>query len=447
MTTPHHALPLQQSERLQIIDSLRGIALLGILLMNIPVFGMPWELDLNLYLRNELSGPNYYTWWVVRLFFEGTMRGIFSLLFGAGCILLLERLEKRPPAGISPADIYYRRLLWLLVFGCIDACLFLWVGDVLYVYAAAGLFLFPFRHMKPKHLLLIAGLALAIGTFKGTTRLYEAKAKRTKGEYALQLEKQKIKLTPEQEEHKKQWKTHLEENKKETRLASVNKETKAHQRGYFSIMGHIYDKNVKFQSLSVYNIFFWDMMICFFLGMAFYRSGVLTGQRSFAFYWKMMLIGYLLGLPLNYYLLRSMIRVQFDFTRMADVMVIGWYEIKRVLLLLGHLGFLILVYKYRLVPRVMGWMAAVGQMAFTNYLMQSILCGFIFNGYGLRWYGALERYQFYYVVAGVWVFQIIFSNIWLRYFRFGPFEWLWRSLTYWKKQPFKRSAAAQPQLA
>jgi uncharacterized protein len=82
-------------------------------------------------------------------------------------------------------------------------------------------------------------------------------------------------------------------------------------------------------------------------------------------------------------------------------------------------------------------------MAFTNYLMQSLICGLIFYGVGFGLYGKLQRYELYYVVAGVWIFQIITSHIWLRYFRFGPMEWIWRSLTYWKLQPFKRSSAVE----
>src|SRR5688500_12134510 len=87
--------PLAQSDRIEIIDSLRGIALLGILLMNIPAFGMPWGVYYNLNIRNEFSGPNYYTWWIVNGGFEGTMRAIFTMLFGAGSLLLLLRLEKK----------------------------------------------------------------------------------------------------------------------------------------------------------------------------------------------------------------------------------------------------------------------------------------------------------------------------------------------------------------
>jgi uncharacterized protein len=92
----------------------------------------------------------------------------------------------------------------------------------------------------------------------------------------------------------------------------------------------------------------------------------------------------------------------------------------------------------------MGWLlgrlGAIGQMAFSNYILQSVICAFYFTGYGFAMYGHLERHQLYYVVAAIWVFQLIVSPIWLRYYRFGPLEWGWRSLTYWKRQPMRLAA-------
>ena len=117
-------IPVQQEERITIIDCIRGIALLGILLMNIPYFALPHQSAKNLAVYNEYTGINYYTYFIVNLVFEGTMRGLFSMLFGAGCLLLLTRLEKRQGI-ISAADIYYRRLLWLLMFGVINAFILL----------------------------------------------------------------------------------------------------------------------------------------------------------------------------------------------------------------------------------------------------------------------------------------------------------------------------------
>jgi uncharacterized protein len=116
------------------------------------------------------------------------------------------------------------------------------------------------------------------------------------------------------------------------------------------------------------------------------------------------------------------------------------YDVKRVFLCLGHASLVMLVYRSRAVSWLMKGLANVGQMAFTNYLMQSIICTLFFYGYGLGYYGKLRLHQLYYVVGAVWVFQLIASAIWLRYFRFGPFEWVWRSLTYAKAQPMKREA-------
>jgi uncharacterized protein len=92
---------------------------------------------------------------------------------------------------------------------------------------------------------------------------------------------------------------------------------------------------------------------------------------------------------------------------------------------------------------LMNALGAVGQTAFSNYILTSVITAFYFTGYGFKMYGRLERYQLYYVVAAIWVFNLVASSIWVRHFRFGPLEWCWRSLTYWKRQPM-RLAAPEP---
>jgi uncharacterized protein len=113
-------------------------------------------------------------------------------------------------------------------------------------------------------------------------------------------------------------------------------------------------------------------------------------------------------------------------------------EFRRVLITVGHASLVMLIFRSQVVPWLMKALANVGQMAFTNYLMQSIICTWFFFGYGFGYYNSLRFHQLYYVVFAVWIFQVIFSAIWLQFFRFGPFEWLWRSLTYWKMQPMKK---------
>src|SRR6516164_4684967 len=149
------AAPVQQSERIAIIDSLRGIALLGILLMNIPYFAIPDPAADNPNVLHELGTFNLKVFYVVVTFLEGSQRAIFSMLFGAGVILFISRLEKRMD-GMAPAEYFIRRQLWLLVFGLFDAFVLLWSGDILFEYAIAGIIVFAFRRLKPKYLLIAA---------------------------------------------------------------------------------------------------------------------------------------------------------------------------------------------------------------------------------------------------------------------------------------------------
>ncbi len=434
------AAPVAQEERISIIDSIRGFALLGILLMNIPFFSDAYQVYFNLDLRNEYSGPNYYTWWAVNGLFEGTMRALFSILFGAGSLLLLKRLEKKK-MEITPADFYYRRMIWLLVFGVFNAFLLLWPGDILYTYAICGLFLYPLRNLKPKHLFLLALLLMLIANLRATLSMYDSKSTRIKGERALALEKNKKTLTEDQQEDKKKWEGYLEKHKKEAVMKEVEKERAAYSKGYFSLMGHLKEINVKIQSVMFYDELFWDALSFLILGMALFKLGILTGERSISFYWILLIVGYGLGLTMSYFNLSSALQVKFDYTRIADKVIVNIYQERRLLLALGHLSVLMLLYKYKILKFLLRWLANVGQMAFSNYLMQSIICGIIFYGYGFGLYGKLERYEQYFVVLGVWIFQIIFSQVWLKYFRYGPFEWVWRSLTYWKLQPFRKPTA------
>src|SRR5436190_11655691 len=156
-------IPVTNSERILPLDIMRGFVLCGILLMNITGFGLA-----NAYMNPTVSGGStgwsLYAWITTNMFFEGTMRALFSLLFGVGAFIILDRLSKKD-AGIKAADIYFRRLLWMLVFGLIHGYLLLWTGEILYDYALMGLLLFSFRNMAPKKLILIALLLFAIGTF------------------------------------------------------------------------------------------------------------------------------------------------------------------------------------------------------------------------------------------------------------------------------------------
>jgi len=182
----------------------------------------------------------------------------------------------------------------------------------------------------------------------------------------------------------------------------------------------------------------WDVLLFMFLGMAFFKSGILTGQASTKLYLAMTIVGLGLGLLVSYYHLASFIKYNFNWYEVTKNTWFDLYTVSRTLRSLGVLGFIMLLYKSGWFKWLFALMRPVGQMAFTNYLTQSLIGGLFFYGIGFAMYGQLKRIEIYYFVAAVWIVQIIWSHAWLRYFRFGPMEWLWRSLTYWKKQPFRK---------
>jgi uncharacterized protein len=435
-----HALttPLRENERIKLIDSIRGLALLGILLMNI----MGQSQSLVFYdimdPRQPMTGLNFYAWAAEMLLFEGTMRGLFSILFGAGTILLLTRLIKKK-SGLEPADIYYRRLLWLLVFGLINAFIFLWPGDILYPYALCGLLLFPFRNLSAKNLLWIAFAILVIGAYRQNSDLYERKKIIVQGEAVTLLEAKKQPLSEEQKEQLAKYNGAKEKASAQGILKEAEKEEKQIKgQGYLALFRYFRDVNMELESQDFYRGGIWDILLFFFIGMALYKSGFLLGKKSTALYAVIAVVGIAAGLLINYYYKRLAYHLGFDMFEFQKQILFRVYDIRRVLQTIGYLSLLILLYKVIPFRKIMHAFAPVGQMAFTNYLSQSIITSIIFYGFGL--FGKLQRYEAYYVVAAIWLFQIISSHLWLRYFRFGPFEWVWRSLTYLQKQPMKRRA-------
>ncbi|KIC95362.1 DUF418 domain-containing protein [Flavihumibacter solisilvae] len=438
--------PTQQKERIFVMDLLRGVALLGILMMNIPYFAESYQLGENIFIRNETSGADYYAWYIKALSFEGTMRALFSMLFGAGALLLLSRLEKKE-MDITPADFYYRRLMWLLLFGLINAFVLQWPGDILYSYALCGLLLYPFRNMAARWLLIIGIFCMLVATFKETYSWRKAWMVKEKGEKALALQQQKKNLTEEQKEDLKTWQERQEKRKPANVMKEVEKERKEMRKGYFSITGHLNGINVKIETFKFYHFFIWDALACFFIGMALFKWGVITGMRSKKFYWILLITGYLVGFGINYFYIKTYLDIRMQFSYVYERLFINLYQERRLLQALGHMSLLILLHKYNILKMLQVWLSRVGQMAFTNYLMQSIICTTIFYGWGFGQFGQLRRVEWYYVMFVIWLFQVIFSNLWLHYFRFGPFEWLWRSLTYWKRQPMLKEEAVEKNIA
>lgn len=194
----HAASPTPPAERIVILDSLRGIAILGILLMNIPGFALPEPIMYNPAVLNE-TGINYNTWYIVDWSLEGSQRALFSMLFGAGVILFLNRQQKKVSSMLA-AEYFFRRQLWLLVFGLFNAFILLWFWDILFQYALCGMILFAFQRLSPKSLLIAACVCLVLQTARENRNLYLDKKTIGRGEAIAKLDTTIVKLTDLQKE-------------------------------------------------------------------------------------------------------------------------------------------------------------------------------------------------------------------------------------------------------
>ena len=431
------ARPVAVAERVKTIDVVRGVALLGILLMNIPGFGIDWSI-FDTIRRGPHNTTDFYTMGVINVFFEGTMRGLFSMLFGAGMILFTLNKTERP-GGITVAELYYRRLLWLVVFGVINAYILLWPGDILFFYGLCGMILYPFRRTAAKWLFILGFICIGIGALKNSLWYNEDRTKRKEYLEAVAVEKAGKKLTSEQEQAKTTW---LEiENRKPDTVRTQRNITKMSS-GYSTVFTYLIPNNSGGETWGTYHWAVWDNTAMMFIGMALFGLGFFSNKLSTSTYLMALLVGYGIGIPIGYYMFTKGELGSVNYAAYIDhYRTSHWmlYDLKRVFLSLGHASLILLAFRSGIMPWLMKGLANVGQLAFTNYLMQSIICTLFFYGYGLSYYNKLSLHQLYYVVISVWVFQIIFSAIWLRYFRFGPFEWLWRSLTYWKRQPMTKT--------
>ena len=385
--------PVATQDRLFTLDVLRGAALLGILLMNIVNFGLPSAAYQNPDLWGGNDAPNLAAFAIHWIFFQGKMRGLFSAMFGAGMVIFMERAAARDNS-VRAADLYCRRMLWLMAFGIVHSWL-IWSGDILYSYALCGLLLFPLRNLSPKALFITGGAALLAWQVFISANGFLMLSTRNAAVAARAEEAAGRTLTKEQQEARKAW------------------------------------------DLPLYGDV-WGMML---IGMGLYKLGVLQGTRSRLFYLRMALIGYGIGVPLNAFTTYAMISSHYEIITiyMANMP----HQLGRASVALGHAAVLLLL------AREIRWrwltspLAAVGQTALSNYIATSIICALIFFTPGLGLIGQLQRYQLYFVVAGVWIFNLAWSPWWLRSYFFGPLEWCWRSLTYWRRQPMRRSAAVQ----
>ena len=403
------------------LDAIRGVAVMGILAMNIVAFALPFAAYANPAAGGPPSSPGLAAWAFNFLFVDSKMRGLFSMLFGASTLLVIERAEA---AGRSAARTHYARMAWLALFGLAHFYL-IWFGDILFLYAACGLLLFWFRALSIRALLLWAAGFFLVGLLlfgAMWSSLLAASAGTLPGDGGAEMQRALVRMNAAMGANSSSYAADV------ARHLGSWRDLVAYRTG--ARLGE------PFQGLA---LMLWESMGLMLLGMALYRAHMLTGEWDPHRYRKWALICFLAATPPLAAIALYQVREGFDGVAVFGatallsmpfdiVMTIGWAA-----LILWAIGVFA-------TDAVQARLAAAGRMAFTNYLTTSIVMTTLFYGYGFGLFGRIDRAPLYLVCAGMWAAMLLWSKPWLDRFHYGPFEWLWRSLARAELQPMRRRA-------
>lgn len=416
-----------RTERHMSIDAVRGFAVLGILLMNIVAMGLPAFAYLNPAYAGGATGPDFWTWAVNNVMTDGKMRALFTMLFGASTLLIAERAASSD--GLSPAATHYRRMGWLLLFGLAHA-VFFWVGDILVPYALAGLLVFPLRKLSSRTLVTVGVVILALLFAKnllGAVQLEQIHAAAHAPTASAEALKAWAQVAPILDPPP---------GAKEAEIAAFQGGFVEATKMRLQLMGMFYTVVHPLDTLP-------EAIAQMLIGMALFRSGFFTLGWSTRSYALAIGFGYLIAAPYTAGFTYGIARSGFEPLTLHRLEV--WQQLSRPFIALAHASVLLLVIRAGWAEVVVNRLAAAGRMAFSNYLMTSIITSLVFCGYGLGLFGELSRFEQLSVVAAVWAFILAWSRPWLARFHYGPFEWAWRSLVQWKRQPLvKAGRAAAP---
>jgi uncharacterized protein len=412
-----------ESTRIVTLDTIRGVAVMGILVMNIVAFAMPEAAYSNPFAYGGHTGANFAAWLIDYIFVDGKMRGLFSFLFGASMLLVIERATTK---GESPARVHFSRMAWLFVFGMAHLLL-LWWGDILNHYALIGGLAWFFRRLPPYKLVALA-LALLVVEFALVFAVGHAIAVNAAAAHGPHPSAEAIRSYIDSRS-----------NMGVPPRAEIARDLAVHHAGYATIFANRLPAAIDAPSQAFFFLGL-ETLAYMLLGMAGLRSGLLTGDWPRGRYRLGAAIGFGLGIPVYAALALIPITHGFDVSSVAASDLV-WSEPFRPVMILGWVCLIVLLMRPggALTARI----AAAGRMAFSNYLGTTIVCTTLFYGYGFGLYGHLSRAELYLVVLAVCALMLAWSKPWLDHFRYGPLEWLWRSLARGKFQPMRGGALAR----
>ncbi len=402
------SLATNPSPRIRSLDVLRGVGVLGMLAVHIQLFAFPSLARWNPTAYGNLEGLNWWVWLATSVLADGKFISIFAMLLGVSIVMQSGRGGDR---AMSAWRAHVRRMAALLVLGLLHAY-FVWYGDMLVPLALCGAVVFPARRFSPRWLLVFGGLA-----FAGGSALSFALTWSTAQSDPVALAAWRAQWTPQP--------------------SVIALEIAQYRGGWAEQMGHRVPAALETQTVAFVTRLLWQMIGLMLIGMALFKLGVINATRSRTFYLGMGTLGFGAGILLiSLGLWRSFVTKWdlLDFT-LTSQQLDYWGNL---FVALGWTALVMLVCQR-------GWplrpVAAVGRMALSNYLLQSVICTTIFYGHGLGLFGRVDRAGQFAIVVGVWAFQLLASSAWFRYFAVGPVEWVTRWVVYRRRPGFLRSPA------
>lgn len=388
------------------LDALRGVALLGILMMNIIAFAYPRAVYDNPFALGSLSTANEWQWFIIEVLFAEKFYALFATLFGAGIAMMAQR----QPDPVTAKRVHKRRMFWLLLIGLLHAY-GLWWGDILVTYALGGLLVFKCRNWSVKKLLGF-GLFLQSILMLLLLLVYYSWGGMSDAEQLEIIQS----INPP--------------------LVQLQQEIAAYQGSWWQRAAMRVDTTLDFHVNSLIAVEF-RMCGLMLVGMALFKLGVLTASRSLKFYALNSVLGILAGtlicgvgaaLIKQHGVVLPEFMTLYRFPNYWGALVSAWGYLCLVM-------WLVKVANGNWQGRVVNYLVPVGQMALTNYLLQTVICCAIFYGWGLGLFAELGRLTLTLIVITIWAFQLLLSRWWLNHFVTGPMERVWRNLAQRRWQP------------
>jgi uncharacterized protein len=458
-TYPSPLNPKLSVPRVVSLDIILGLAVLGALFTSIWMFGgFSTNDQTGLLLKSK--GMEYRLYGAINLLLHEKMKTLIAVVFGAGMILFISRDNEKGQAG--NADLLMRRQMWLILFGLVNALLFLWTGDILFHLGIMGILLFPFVRMSKRGLFIASCFSLLIfcgknywqyADDKKALKKYKAaiavenRIKKDSAERAAKLPSlskndsiaaaKKDTLTKEQQADKSAWEGKVNGLKYDPKKDDADKK-EMRRVSYGKLWNYLLPRTQAREAQWTYQFGLWDFAAMILLGMGLFKTGFFNARFSKRAYFLLAVTCLAIGFLLGWFRLHNNQLALQNYERYTGK---HWgpynlfFPIEMVSLALGYMSLVMLT----VVQGSLNWigkgLAAVGRIGLTNYLLQSILCIVFFAGFGFGYFARLSQYQLYLVAAEVCLGQVVFSVLWLRYYRYGPAEWIMRCLVHKKWIP------------